>query len=109
MWPPIFPPMRPCWAPAFSSPLLFFKPLSRPETFPRDTVIFTGRVPLEELKEDRPQEYKELVESGELEKLLAPPPTRSFIRRAKIFGAIALAIGLTLVVLIILAEVFGYR
>ena len=49
------------------------------------------------------------IESGELEKLLAPPPTKLFVRRAKIFGAIALAIGLTLVVLIILAEVFGYR
>src|SRR3989338_687970 len=87
----------------------FFNTHFRPEKFPMDTVIFTGRVPLEELKEDRPQEYKELVESGELEKLLAPPPTKLFVRRAKIFGAIALAIGLTLVVLIILAEVFGYR
>jgi hypothetical protein len=74
-----------------------------------DTVIFTGSVPLEEFKEDRPLEYQEMVESGELEKRLVDPQPRAILRTMKVFGTVALAIGITLVVLIIWAEVFGYR
>ena len=45
----------------------FFNTHFRPEKFPIDTVIFTGGMPLEEFKHDRPREYQQLVESGELE------------------------------------------
>jgi len=87
----------------------FFNTHFRPDKFPMDTVIFTGRVPLEEFKLDRPEEYRRLVESGELEKHLVKPLPPLVVRSLKIFGATALAIGLILIALIIWAEVFGYR
>ena len=40
----------------------FFNTHFRPEKFPIDTVIFTGGMPLEEFKKDRPREYQEMVE-----------------------------------------------
>jgi cytochrome b subunit of formate dehydrogenase len=87
----------------------FFNTHFRPDKFPMDTVIFTGRVPLEEFKKDRPREYQDLVESGELESNLVDPLPPIVVRGLKIFGAIALSIGLILVVLIIFAQIFGYR
>jgi cytochrome b subunit of formate dehydrogenase len=87
----------------------FFNTHFRPEKFPMDTVIFTGRVPLEEFKEERPLEYQEMVEKGNLDKHLVDPLAPAAVRALRIFGSIALGVGLVLVVLIIWAEVFGYR
>ena len=36
----------------------FFNTHLRPEKFPMDIVIFTGRMPVEELKHDKPAEYE---------------------------------------------------
>lgn len=74
-----------------------------------DTVIFTGRMPLDELKHDKPRLYNQLVEAGTLEQHLDDPPTLLFTQVAKVFGSVALAVGFTLVVLIIYAMVFAYR
>ncbi|MEW5875511.1 MAG: cytochrome c3 family protein [Candidatus Zixiibacteriota bacterium] len=87
----------------------FFNTHFRPDKFPMDTVIFTGRVPLEEFKKDRPREYAEMIERQELEKHLVDPLPHVVVRGMKIFGFIALSIGLILVVLIIWAQIFGYR
>jgi cytochrome b subunit of formate dehydrogenase len=87
----------------------FFNTHFRPDRFPMDPVIFTGRVPVEELKEDRPREYEALLESGELERNLVDPLPSYVVRGFKIFGAVALTIGLGLILLIVWAEVFGYR
>ncbi len=87
----------------------FFNTHFRPDRFPMDMVIFTGRVPLEEFKVERPREYEELVASGELEQHLVEPLPYYVVRGFRIFGTIALVLGLTLVGLIIWAEVFGYR
>ena len=87
----------------------FFNTHLRPDKFPMDPVIFTGRVPLEEFRKDRPREYDELVKSGALEKGLVEPLPSYVVRGLKLFGWIALSIGLILVVLIIWAEVFQYR
>jgi cytochrome b subunit of formate dehydrogenase len=87
----------------------FFNTHFRPEKFPMDTVIFTGRVPLEEFKVDRPREYQEMVESGELEKRLVDPLPSIVVRGTRIFGWTALSIGLILIALIIYAEIFGYK
>jgi len=87
----------------------FFNTHFRPEKFPMDTVIFTGRVPLEELKLDRPDEYEELVKSRELRKRLVEPLPPVVIKTIRVFGAAALTVGLILVLLIIYAEIFGYR
>jgi len=87
----------------------FFNSHFRPEKFPIDTVIFTGRMPLEELKHDRPKLYEELVASGDLGNHLAPPAPPAFTRAVRVLGFSALAIGFTLVILIIYAMIFAYR
>ncbi|HRX86243.1 MAG TPA: hypothetical protein P5572_14580 [Phycisphaerae bacterium] len=87
----------------------FFNANFRPEKFPMDTVIFTGQMPVAELKHERPREYQQMLESGELERRLVQPPSPVFVRIARIFGACALLIGLTLVVLIIYAMIAAYR
>jgi cytochrome b subunit of formate dehydrogenase/nitrate/TMAO reductase-like tetraheme cytochrome c subunit len=87
----------------------FFNTHFRPEKFPIDTVIFTGGVPLEELKEDRPREYRQLVESGELEQTMMPTPVPVVNRMWRRFGFTALAIGLFLIGLVIYAMIFAYR
>ena len=87
----------------------FFNTHLRPEKFPMDIVIFSGRVSLEEFKIDRPDEYRELVESGELEKHLVEPYQPIVIRSIKIFGWVALSLGFSIVVWIIYAMIFAYR
>jgi cytochrome b subunit of formate dehydrogenase len=87
----------------------FFNTHFRPDRFPMDIVIFTGRVPLEEFKVERPREYEQLVASGELEQHLVEPLPHYVVRGFRIFGAVALILGLILIFLIIWAEVFGYR
>jgi len=94
---------------AFIFTVHFFNTHFRPDKFPMDTVIFTGRVPLEELKEDRPREYDELIKSRGFKDRLAEPLPDVMVRTAKIFGTTALIIGLSLILLIIYAEIFGYR
>ena len=87
----------------------FFNTHLRPEKFPMDIVIFTGRIPLEEFKLDRPAEYKELVENGQLEKYLAEPYPEIVIRAIRIFAWTALTIGFSIILWIIYAMLFAYR
>jgi cytochrome b subunit of formate dehydrogenase len=94
---------------AFIFTVHFFNTHFRLDKFPMDPVIFTGRVALDELKYDKPREYEKLVASGRLEEQLVDPFPESVERGFKIFGFIALAVGLTLIFLIILTMLFGYR
>ncbi len=87
----------------------FFNTHFRPEKFPIDTVIFTGGMPLEEFKHDRPREYQEMLEKGELEKHLMPAPPTILLKIWRRFGFAALAIGLSMIVLILYAMIFSYR
>ncbi|MEK7406652.1 MAG: hypothetical protein AAB225_16350 [Acidobacteriota bacterium] len=87
----------------------FFNTHFRPEKFPIDTVVFVGGVPLEEFKQDRPREHRELVERGQLDDYLMSPPQPLMVKFWRRFGFAALTIGLLLVGLIIYAEVFAYR
>ncbi len=87
----------------------FFNTHLRPEKFPMDIVIFTGRMDLEEFREDKPAEYEELVKSGQLENYLVEPYQPIVIRSVKIFGWAALTIGFSIVVWIIYAMIFAYR
>jgi len=87
----------------------FFNTHFRPDRFPMDPVIFTGRMTLAELKYDKPREYEQRVADGTLEKYLVDPFPRRAERGFKIFGFTALAVGLTLIGLIIYAMLFGYR
>jgi cytochrome b subunit of formate dehydrogenase len=84
----------------------FFNTHFRPEKFPLDPVIFTGRMTVNELKHDRPALYDELVASGELEKHLVEPAPAGFTRVAKAFGFTALFVGIALIVLIVYTLVF---
>jgi thiosulfate reductase cytochrome b subunit/nitrate/TMAO reductase-like tetraheme cytochrome c subunit len=79
----------------------FFHTHLRPESFPLDPVIFTGRMPLERFKVERPLEYERLVRTGTLEAHLVPPPTRARRIVAYVFGGTAVTIGLLLAVAII--------
>jgi len=74
-----------------------------------DIVIFTGRMNIEEFEQDKPGEYKTLVESGKLEEYLVEPYPQIVIRSVRIFGRTALTIGFCMVVWIIYAMVFTYR
>jgi cytochrome b subunit of formate dehydrogenase len=87
----------------------FFNTHLRPEKFPMDLVVFTGRMPIEELKHDKPREYEALVESGELEKHLVEPYPPIVIRGIRFFAWTALAIGFSMVVWIVYAMLFAYR
>ena len=87
----------------------FFNTHFRPDRFPMDTVIFTGRIPVEELKIDRPREYQEVTESRKLKGKLVEPLPPVVVKGLRIFGATALTIGIILILLIIWAEIFGYR
>ena len=55
----------------------FFNTHLRPEKFPMDIVVFTGRMPIEELKRDKPAEYEALVAAGTLEEHLEELVRRS--------------------------------
>jgi cytochrome b subunit of formate dehydrogenase len=81
----------------------FFNAHLRLEKFPVDDVIFTGQLPEEELKHERGEEYARLSQSGALEALREAPAPRWQRRLAVAVGVTAMAIGLTLVTLIILA------
>jgi len=74
-----------------------------------DIVIFTGRMDVEELKEDKPLEYAAMKKSGELRNNLADayPPIVTRVIRA--FGWTAVVLGLSTVVVIIYAMLFAYR
>jgi len=87
----------------------FFNTHLRPEKFPMDIVIFSGRVSLEEFKLDRPDEYKELVQKGELEKYLVEPYPPIVIKGMVIFGWTALITGFSIIIWIIYAMIFAYR
>ena len=94
---------------AFIFTVHFFNTHFRPDKFPMDTVIFTGRLTVEELKEDRPREYRELLKARKLQRNLVQPLPKPIIRGMRVFGTVALILGLTLILLIIYAELFGYR
>jgi cytochrome b subunit of formate dehydrogenase len=94
---------------AFIFTVHFFNTHFRPDKFPMDPVIFTGRVSVEELKADKPREYDELMASGDLEKNLFEPYPRNAQILFRVIGFTALFIGLTLIGLIIYSMLFGYR
>lgn len=79
----------------------FFNNHFRPSKFPLDTVMFTGSMDLEELKEERRAEYERLVAAGELEKHLVDPPSKQRNIIFHVIGFSLLSIGLILLALVI--------
>lgn len=80
----------------------FFNAHVRPGTFPVDEVIFTGSVPEQELREQRPEEYDRLVRTGALESLRVPAPKRHKSPMNVLIAAVSVGIGLVLLVLIVM-------
>jgi cytochrome b subunit of formate dehydrogenase len=79
----------------------FFNGHLRPEKFPMDMVIFTGRVSEHDLREERPAEYAREAAAGRLADAGAPSRRAWLIGR--LIGTIAVIVGLSLVALILYA------
>src|ERR1700690_1876478 len=75
----------------------FFNTHLRPEKFPMDITVFTGRMPLEELKRDKPREYDALVADGTLEAHMEVAYLPIVIRTIRAFAWVALALGFSIV------------
>ncbi len=87
----------------------FFNTHLRPEKFPMDIVIFTGRMPVDEFKRDKPAEYDALVKKGTLEQHLVSSYQPIVVRTIRLFAWTALSIGFFMIVWIIYAMLFVYR
>jgi cytochrome b subunit of formate dehydrogenase len=79
----------------------FFNGHIRPEKFPMDPVIFTGRVSEHELKDERPEEYERLVREGRLAGVQTAPPAPGLLALGYAVGGTALLAGILTVVLIV--------
>jgi len=78
----------------------FFHGHLRPENFPLDPVMFTGRLPMDKFIDERPDQYERLRRSGRLDEILTSPPTQQQLRFAKWFGFTSLTIGVILIIAI---------
>jgi cytochrome b subunit of formate dehydrogenase len=81
----------------------FFNVHLRPEKFPIDLVVFTGRAKAGYVEEEHPLEYERLVSQGALDALVAPPVSRPTYLWAVGLGFVALAVGLVTVGLVVWA------
>jgi hypothetical protein len=79
----------------------FFNGHLRPEKFPMDLVIFTGRLPEHELKDERQVEYARLVSQGRLAAIEAKAPTSSEVQFARVLGSVGLVLGVITILIII--------
>ena len=87
-------------ATAFIFAFHFFHNHLRPENFPMDISIFTGRIRLSRFKEERAAEYERLVNEGQLDTVLTDPPSPRARLISTIFGFTAYIAGLIMVVLL---------
>jgi cytochrome b subunit of formate dehydrogenase len=79
----------------------FFNGHLRPEKFPMDLVIFTGRLPEHELKDERQVEYARLVSDGRLAAIEASAPTSGERTSAYLLGSVGLVLGIITILLIV--------
>jgi cytochrome b subunit of formate dehydrogenase len=84
----------------------FFNGHLRPDKFPMDLVIFTGRVDAHEFAVERQAEHERLVAEGRLEAHLGSPPSDTLARGGRILGSVAVTVGLSIVGLILYAVFF---
>lgn len=79
----------------------FFNNHWRPDKFPLDILMFTGKMPLEEFKREHLIEYNRLVANGELKKFLADAPSQPMTLGSKILGFTLMGAGLALLVMVL--------
>jgi cytochrome b subunit of formate dehydrogenase len=84
----------------------FFNSHLRPDKFPMDPVIFTGRVSRHELIEERPAEFERLQRARTLEELEVGPAASWVGGLAKAVAVVAVTLGLIMVGLILYAVLF---
>jgi len=78
----------------------FFNNHWRPDKFPLDILMFTGKMPLEEFKREHLIEYNRLVASGELQKYLVEAPSQPMTVASKILGFTLMGSGLLLLIMV---------
>jgi cytochrome b subunit of formate dehydrogenase len=78
----------------------FFNNHWRPDKFPLDILMFTGKMPLEEFKREHLIEYNRLVASGELSQYLVDAPSQPMTLASKILGFTLMGSGLLLLILV---------
>ncbi len=83
----------------------FFNTHMRPEKFPMDPVIFTGRLTEQELREERPDEYEHLRAAGGLDAAAVPPEADWLVTLGRVVAVVAVTTGFTIVILIVLTVV----
>ncbi len=71
----------------------FFNEHLRPDNFPMDLTIFTGRQTEEEFESRHPEEYKRVTELGKLESLRRPAPERWLVNMGRLIGVTVVVIG----------------
>jgi cytochrome b subunit of formate dehydrogenase len=81
----------------------FFNTHLRPDNFPMDLTIFTGRQSEEEFKDAHPEEYARLAASGELKAKEVEPPPPWMKNFARSMGALAVAAGVIMVIMMAVA------
>jgi hypothetical protein len=79
----------------------FFNNHWRPDKFPLDILMFTGRMPLEEYKREHAIEYQRLVDTNQLDKYLVDAPSQPMTTGSKILGFTLMACGLILLYMVI--------
>jgi cytochrome b subunit of formate dehydrogenase len=81
----------------------FFNGHLRPEKFPMDSVIFTGRVTVVEMEEERPDELERLTRAGRIDEYATAAAPRWVYKAGRSVGAAAVTLGLIMVALILFA------
>jgi cytochrome b subunit of formate dehydrogenase len=79
----------------------FFNGHLRPAKFPMDTVVFTGRIPEHELKDERRVQYDRLTREGALASAETTPPSAEAKWFGWVVGGTALTLGIITIVLIV--------
>lgn len=74
----------------------FFNTHLRPDSFPMDLVIFTGRETEEDFKQKHPEEYQRLLETGGLQARQAVPPPPWLVNFSRLMGILAIGTGFVL-------------
>ena len=77
----------------------------RPDSFPMDMVIFTGRESEEEFKNRRPMEYERMMREGRSATRITDAPPQWLLNFSRVVGFTAILIGLILLVLTLSAYI----
>lgn len=84
----------------------FFNTHMRPNKFPMDLVIFTGRMTEHYFREEHPEEYERIMGSGAIIQRIAPEPTGDILLVYRLVGYGGFLLGLGAIVLIAAAWIF---